>query len=426
MQDGPGDELEPTETDAVELISDGENLLVLGESRLSVEAFLRSKGLLEKARQLSRHQLAPALRSSADLVKTISEAVAESSLWLKITPESARAIDEYGLTDSGIPGVAYAVAGARGHIKEWIRVDTTTRASFSNPGLISGAAGLLAQAARRQEAEQLRDLLESLGKKIDEVLRGQKDEIIGDLDGIERQIRVTQQRLNTEGDVDALTWSTLFGASIGLRQVQAKALRKLHGIAGDLEAQKRFGVLNQRLQEAKGEVRVWISVIARCVTALDELAVLEMDHCAVLDPARLDARRVSLDIERRDDRVELDQGIELLLRRMDEATAIANQNKLFHRKGVPKALDSIEEARDLVKRVYEALGVEVDWESVDPIRWRDAIRQARQWTNGLHQGGSFAWEKGKPIVGTLAASAAIAVATAMLKGKLEPPSHPKD
>ena len=35
-------------TDAVEQISDVENLLVLGEDRRSVKGFLRPKGLLEK------------------------------------------------------------------------------------------------------------------------------------------------------------------------------------------------------------------------------------------------------------------------------------------------------------------------------------------------------------------------------------------
>lgn len=46
--DDAENELEPTDT--VELISDGEHLLVLGENRRRVEGFLRSKGLLGKAR----------------------------------------------------------------------------------------------------------------------------------------------------------------------------------------------------------------------------------------------------------------------------------------------------------------------------------------------------------------------------------------
>lgn len=423
MDEDAEGELEPTER--VELVSDGENLLVIGQDRRSVEAFLQANGLLEKARELGRHQLVPALRSSADVLKTVSDAVAESSLWLKVTPESAEAIKEFGLTDSSVPGVAYAMAGTRGSIKEWVKVDTTSRAHVTNPGVLSGAAGVLSQAARQQEAAQLRELLESLDQKLDQVIRGQKDEILGDLAGIERQIRATRKRLDVEGEIDALTWATLFGTAIGLRQVQAKALLKLRGIADDLEGQKRFGDLSQRLHEARGEVQVWLSVVARCMTALDELAVLELDYCAVFAPHQLDARRATLESERQDDRIELDEGIAVLLQRMDEAAKTANQNKLFHRQGVPKALDSIETARNLVRRVYDALGVEVDWESVDPVQWRDALLQLQQWRNGLQEGGSVAWEKSKPIVVPLAAGALITVMSAVVKGKIKPTSVPK-
>lgn len=422
MDEDAEGELEPTER--VELVSDGENLLVLSEDRRSVEAFLQAKGLLDRARELGRHQLVPALRSSADVLRTVSDAVAESSLWLKVTPESAEAIKEFGLTDSVVPGVAYAMAGARGSIREWIKVDTTARAQVANPGVLSGAAGVLSQAARQQEAAELRELLESLDQKLDKVIRGQKDEILGDLAGIERQIRVTRKRLDVEGDIDALTWSALFGTSVGLRQVQAKALLKLRGIANDLDGKKHFGDLSQRLHEARGEVQVWLSVVARCVTALDELAVLELDYCAVLEPHRLDVRRAMLDSERQDDRIELDAGIAVLLQRMDEAARTANQNKLFHRRGVPKALDSIETARNLIRRIYEALGVEVDWDSIDPVQWRDALLQIQQWKNGLQEGGSAAWKKGKPVVGPLALGAIMTVVGAVVKGKIGPTNGP--
>lgn len=417
MAETSGDE--PELTDAVELISDGENLLVLGDDRDSVERFLRSKGLLGHAHRLGRRQLAPALRSSADAVKTISEAVAESSLWLKITPESAEVVAEFGLTDSGVSGIAWAMAGKRGSIKEWLKVDTTTRAQAANPGTLSGAAGLLSQAAREQEAAQLRQLLDTLNHKLDTVLRGQKDDILGDLDGIERQIRVTWKRAETEGHIDALTWSTLFGTSVGLRQVQAKALRKLKGVAADLRDQSRPGDLHRRLQEAKWEVNEWLSVVSRCMAALDELAVLELDYCSVLEPDRLDVRRMTLDNERRDDRSEMTRGIAVLMQQLDNAAQTINQNKLLHPGGVPRALASIEDSRSLVQQTYEAFGLDIGWDSPEPVRLREAILQAPQWKNGLREGGSLVAEKGKPLAIGLGTTAAGVVVSAAMKGKIK-------
>ncbi|MFJ5108149.1 MULTISPECIES: hypothetical protein [unclassified Glutamicibacter] len=420
---GEDTEFQDDPTDRVELVSDGENLLIVGKDRRSVESFLHEKGLAEKARELGQRQFSSTLRTSAQYLERISSTVAESSLWLKMTPESAKTIKKFGLTDSGVPGVSYAMAGSRGNIREWIKVDTTNRAQLANPAILSGTAAMLSQAARQHEAAELRDLLASLDHKLDKVIQGQKDELVGDLIGIERQVRTVKNRVEAEGKLDSLTWSSLAGTSVGLRQVQAKALLKLQAIAGDLESNMRFGDLHQMLIESKVEVNEWLSVLARCTAALDDLAVLELDYLAVLEPQRLDARRATLDSERHDDRIELENGIRILLQRLDDAAQTANENKLFHRRGVPKALASIKTARGLVERVYDVLGFDVHGDSVDPTTWREALLQAKQWKNGLHEGGTLAWEKGKPVAGGLALAAA-SVAVGVVKDKFESSKDP--
>ncbi len=169
----------------------------------------------------------------------------------------------------------------------------------------------------------------------------------------------------------------------------------------------RFGDLNQMLIESKVEVSEWLSVVSRCAVALDELAVLELEYWAVLEPQLLDTHRAMLDSERQDDRIELENRIGILLRSLDDIAQTANENKLFHRRGVPKAFDSIKAARGLVERVYDVLGLDVLGESVHPITWREALFQRKQWKNGLQEGRSLAREKGKPavaIIGTVALS----------------------
>lgn len=306
-------EEEPQAGDEVELISDGENLLVVGEKQHAVESFLRTKGLLERAREISLQELGPALRSSAGLLQTASEAVANSGLWVKITPESAEAIKEFGLTDSGVPGVAYAMAGTRGSIREWLRIDTTAGAKVANPAVLSGIAGALSQAARQQEVAQLRQFVGKLDQKLDNVVRGQRDDILGDLAGIEGEIRAALRTAELEGQLDSLTWSKLSGASREIRQVQSKAIFKLAGIADDLVLHKRIGDLNQHLPHAKSGVQLWLATIARCTAALDELAILEIDRYATIAPGQVNTRRMSLEASRRDDQIELHEGVSVLL-----------------------------------------------------------------------------------------------------------------
>jgi hypothetical protein len=418
MSPEPAEDAEPTEE--VELISDGENLMVVGDNRRAVEHFLRAKGLLEKSRKFGSNTLAPALRSSAEIAKTVAEIVADSALWVKLTPDSAEAIKEFGLTESGVPGVAYAMAGTRGSIKEWLRIDTTGCTKMSNPAVLSGVGKALSQSARQQEVAQLRELLATLDQKLDQVLRGQRDEILGDLAGIEREIRVALRTREIEGSIDPLTWSKLAGASMQIRQVQSKAILKLGGIADDVDQHKRIGDLNAHLPQAKSGVQLWLSTIARCTAALNELAIMELDHCAAIAPDGVNAKRMSLEASRQVDQAELLEGISVLLQRMDSAARLANQHKIFHVQGVPTVIKSLEDARELIRLFYDALGIEVDWDALDPIQWRAAIREWQQWRNGLKEGGSVAWEKGKPVLGTLA----LTILAAAMKDKIKLPMKP--
>lgn len=128
---------------------------------------------------------------------------------------------------------------------------------------------------------------------------------------------------------------------------------------------------------------------------------------------------MSLEASRRDDQAELHQGISVLLRRMNAAAdlAIKLRSSTY---GCSSAMGSIEQTRGLIKRFYVALNIEVDWDSLVPIEWSAAIREWRQWRNGLVEVGSLAWEKGKPLLVTIA----LTVLTAAVKDKVKLPGKP--
>ncbi|WP_171906527.1 hypothetical protein [Arthrobacter sp. SW1] len=93
------------------------------------------------------------------------------------------------------------------------------------------------------------------------------------------------------------------------------------------------------------------------------------------------------------------------MQRMDSAACRANQNAILHVKGLPAVIRSIDDTRSLIKRFYKALSIEVDWDSLDPIQWRAAIREWQQWKNALAEAGTEAWDKGKPVLVAVAFSA---------------------
>lgn len=128
-------------SDDVELVSDGEHLLVVGNDRIAVEGFMRSTGLLEHAREIGARQLVPMLRSAAQVTQTAAQTISESGLWVKLTEQSAAAIKDYGLTETDVPGVAYAMAGRPGDIKQWLKIDVSVGAKLTSPGMLSSVAG---------------------------------------------------------------------------------------------------------------------------------------------------------------------------------------------------------------------------------------------------------------------------------------------
>lgn len=407
----------PGQADEVELIRDGENLLIVGSSRRAVERFMRSAGLLERAKEITSRQLVPMLRSAAEITHAVADAVAESALWVKLTEESAEAIKEFGLTETEVPGVAYAMAGRPGDIKQWLKISTSAGAKLANPSLLSGVAGGLAQAASQAEAEQLRELLVSLDAKIDKVLRGQRDAIIGPLNGVERHLRSAQTFLRVQGEVDAQEWDKIAGTPQRIREIQSTAVEKLRGIAADMEQLKRVGDLSSQLPELRNQVELWVGAIARCFTALDDFAALELEHTAAIAPDRLDAKRQAIQEDRLEAITELSAGVAELMSQMTASAERAKANKLLHRTKSPQVLGMIDSSRGPVKKLYAVLGLEIDWNSITAAQWREALLEFEQWKNALAEGGAITWEKGKPVLKGLAMAGALAVVTALINGK---------
>lgn len=403
----------------LQLVTDGESLLVVGAKRRDVEKFLKAHGLMERAHKFSEKHLVSTLRTSGNLAQSISETVKASGMWVKLTEESAEAVKEFGLMDSGKSGVAHAMIGRRGDIKKWLSIDVSTTARLSNPAALSGVATAMTQASREQEAKQLRILLEKIDQKLDKVLRGQNDEIFGDLIGLENTIKAAMTVRDLEGMVDQLDWSKLTSAPLLVRRVQAKALLKLGGLTADLEQKQNFKELRQDLEETKSEVQMWLSALTRCTIALDELTVLELDYFAQLEPEKVDSRRIALNTARQEDQAALLTAVSALIERMDEAADEVDDHKLLHAIAVPKALKSLEAAKQTVTMFTDAIGMDVDWDKFDATQWVEALREWEQWKNAGGEVGKVAWEKGAPVVGSILLAVATAVVTKKFPGKPE-------
>jgi hypothetical protein len=139
---------EPTVDDEIQLISDGDGLAVIGNPQ-AVERFLTSERLPSK--DLGLQRLKPALGTGAAVVQAGSEIAANSGRWVKLTKESAKLISKHGLMKNSKTGLHMGVAQAKGgQIEGIVQFAKGPGVLLTNPAVLAGAAGIMAQLAMQQ------------------------------------------------------------------------------------------------------------------------------------------------------------------------------------------------------------------------------------------------------------------------------------
>jgi hypothetical protein len=192
----------------VELISDGDGLAVIGKPT-AVERFMASVGLSSDA---GSPRLGAVLSAAGAAVAQAGSGIAANSgRWVKLTEESAQAVKEFGLMDTQTPGVSHAMVGQPGDIKQWIQIVKAPGSMVSNPAMLAGAAGIMAQIAMQQRMDTITDYLATIDQKLDHVLRAQTNQVLARLDGVDFAVRGRRRPRST---LTATPGVVLIGSSI--------------------------------------------------------------------------------------------------------------------------------------------------------------------------------------------------------------------
>ncbi len=190
----------------IQLISDGDGLAVIGD-QTAVEKFLKSKRLLALSRQLDLRRLKPLLAIAPDATQATSEIAANSGRWIKLTEESARLIKEHGLIETKTPGVSHVMVGIPGKVQNWLQTEHSLGPLLTNPAVLSGVAGMMAQVAGQQTMAEVTDYLVKIDEKLDDVRRAQKNQVLARMDGVDLAIREAMSVRASVGRVSEITWS---------------------------------------------------------------------------------------------------------------------------------------------------------------------------------------------------------------------------
>ncbi|WP_395107209.1 hypothetical protein [Actinomadura sp. SCN-SB] len=359
----------------IQLISDGDGLAVIGDAE-DVERFLASEGLPSK--DLGMPRLKSIVATGAVAAQAGSEIAANSGRWVKLTKESAEVVKKYGMRESSKSGLSTGVVkGNKGQIRGFVEFVKTPRSLVTNPAVLAGAAGIMAQIAMQQTMNEITDYLATIDEKVDDVLRAQKDAVLARMIGVGFVIEESMTIREKRGRVDEVTWSKVQTAPATIAETQAYALRQLDALAEKMERKTKIGDLAAAAKEAESTVRGWLAVLARCFQLQDAIAVLELDRVLDASPDELDGHRLGLKAARQRRLELISECTERLVARMDAAAGTANAKVLLHPASSPAVVQASNHVTSGVHDFHELLGIESAERSSEARRWADAAVEVR-------------------------------------------------
>ncbi|GAB3922818.1 hypothetical protein GCM10029976_012160 [Kribbella albertanoniae] len=359
--------------DEIQLISDGDGLAVIGDPA-SVDRFLTSEGLTSK--DLGLHRLRPSLSTTAAATQSASEIAANSGRWVKLTKESAQLAHKHGLRGSGKSGLDTGVLkGNHGQIKGFVEFVKGPTTLLTNPALLAGAAGIMAQLAMQQAMDDITDYLATIDKKVDDVVSAQKDAVFADVMGVDLVIEEALTIRDQVGRVSDVTWSKVQATTMTLARTQAYALLQLDAIADKAEHESNVGELATLTKQAETKVHEWLAVLARCFRLQDAIAVLELDRVLDASPDELDRHRLGLQMARRNRLDLISRSTERLMARMDASAGTANKKVLLHPNASRDVVHSSNIVATAVADFQGRLGIEHGRQSLQAKRWAEAATE---------------------------------------------------
>jgi hypothetical protein len=362
--------------DEIQLISDGDGLAVIGDPE-AVERFLALEGL-QSSRDLGLPWFGSALSTGAAAAQAGSEIAAGSGRWVKLTKESAQLVKKHGLRESSRTGCSTGVVkGSKGQVRAFVEFTKGPGSLLTNPALLAGAAGIMAQLAMQQAMDEITDYLAVIDAKVDDVLRAQQDAVLADMIGVGMVIEEAMTVRGHVGRVSEITWSKVQAAPTAIARTQAYALRQIDALAERVEQKAKIGDLAKTAEEAESKVRQWLGVLARCFQLQDAIAVLELDRVLDASPDELDRHRLGLKVARQNRLELISRSTGQLLARADAAAGAANAKVLLHPAASRAVVRSSDHVAAAVDEFHGPLGIEHGRQPLQARRWVDAAAEMK-------------------------------------------------
>lgn len=209
-----------------------------------------------QSKELGLQRLGSDLGSAAGVTQVGAEIAANSDRWMKLTEGSTRIAKQFPMVKNSTSGNFHATLRSQnGQFAKNLQFVQGHSSLLTNPALLAGAAGLMAQLAMQQAMDEITDYLAAIDEKVDDVLRAQKDAVLADMIGVHFVIEEAMTIREHTGRVSEVTWSKVQATPATIARTQAYALRQLDALAEKLERKTRPVMLQRRPRKPSPKFR---------------------------------------------------------------------------------------------------------------------------------------------------------------------------
>lgn len=276
--------------EAIAVFDAGDGLLLFGSDG-ALDAFDAEAGV--KTRPISRRDLA---RLGGHAGPVASKLMDQGGRWVKLTADSAREAKALGGVEKLTSGV---LRGDNGRILKHLRFEDLRLGAALTPAAPAVLGAMATQYALEAALDDITAYLETIDRKLDELLKQRKTETLGQIGGVTLAIDEAAAIYSHTGVVSGVTWSKVEGLSFTLQRMQWEAVEQLHEVANRVQnAAGNADKSAKALGQAQEDAQFWLGVLARGIALQDRYYVLELARVAEEDVLQLESHRQGIAVSR--------------------------------------------------------------------------------------------------------------------------------
>ena len=285
-----------------------------------------------------------------------------------MTAESFHRYLELAGQTAGKPGVIAGLARTSdGRIDTVLEFVTTSPLQRFAGGNLPVLAACL---AIRAAIHSLETLLETVDAKLDVLIRDNRHEAMGNIQGTTQILDKAFGYFEETGTISSTLWDQVAGQAVSLAQAHAVALNHIDSLADDLEARELSVRLDNARKAASGELQHWLIITAVTLTNAVRLDSLEIVHA---ETALNDAAHVEHVLAAKEARLEMTRAkLQRLADVAAKAVKVSALTRVANPIDMPKLYSAVEELQRLLTVFAAAFGMP-EMSAVERSKWNQSV-----------------------------------------------------